>query len=203
MQRIELPVTRYYGSKRKLVQKIWTVFEDLNLDFNSVLDVFGGSAIFSYYAKTKNKSVIYNDIFRFNYLIGKALIENKITQITQSQIVDLLKQNKIEKYRHIIFDNYKDIYFTDEENNLIDIVIQNIEKIEDEHDKASAYYVLFQTCLIKRPFNIFHRKNLSLRINHVNSNFGNKKTWEKTFEELFVKFHSELKQFQFELHHLE
>jgi len=198
MQRIELPVTRYYGSKRKLVQKIWTVFEDLNLDFNSVLDVFGGSAIFSYYAKTKNKSVIYNDIFRFNYLIGTALIDNNNTTITQDQIIDLLKPKGNEKYRHVIYDNYKDIYFTDEENILIDIVIQNIEKLENEHDKASAYYVLFQTCLIKRPFNIFHRKNLSLRLNHVNSNFGNKKTWEKTFEDLFIKFHLELKQFQFE-----
>jgi len=198
MQRIELPVTRYYGSKRKLVQKIWTVFEDLNLDFNSVLDVFGGSAIFSYYAKTKNKSVIYNDIFRFNYLIGRALIDNINSTITQDQIVNLLKPKENEKYRNVIYDNYKDIYFTDEENKLIDIVIQNIEKLENEHDKASAYYVLFQTCLIKRPFNIFHRKNLSLRLNHVNSNFGNKKTWEKSFEELFLKFHLELKQFQFE-----
>lgn len=198
MQKIDLPITRYYGSKRKLVKKIWDVFDELDLKFDSVLDVFGGSAIFSYYAKKMNKSVIYNDIFRFNYLIGKALIENKRTTITQEQIVNLLSPKTNGIYRQIVNCNYKDIYFTDVENKLIDIVIQNIEKLENEFDKASAYYVLFQTCLIKRPFNIFHRKNLSLRINHVNSNFGNKKTWEKTFEELFIKFHMELKHFQFD-----
>jgi len=198
MQRLDLPITRYYGSKRKLLKRIWSAFDELDLKFDSVLDVFGGSAIFSYYAKKMNKSVIYNDIFRFNYLIGRALIENKTTTLTQDQIVDLLRPEENGIYRHIVYNNYKDIYFTDEENNLIDIVIQNIEKLENENDKASAYYVLFQTCLIKRPFNIFHRKNLSLRINHVNSNFGNKKTWEKTFEELFIKFHMELKHFQFD-----
>ncbi len=35
-------------------------------------------------------------------------------------------------------------YFLDEENHLIDIVVQNIDMdLDDEFEKASAYYILF------------------------------------------------------------
>ena len=52
--------------------------------------------------------------------------------------------------------------------------------------------------MIKRPFNLFHRKNLNLRTNFVKANFGNKVTWEQTFKDLFLKFTKELNEFQFE-----
>ena len=55
-----------------------------------------------------------------------------------------------------------------------------------------------QTCLIKRPFNLFHRRNLNLRINHSESSFGNYVTWEKSFEQLFKQFVNELNTYQFE-----
>jgi len=197
MPRIELPITRYYGSKRKLVDKIWTVLENLNIEFDTVLDLFGGSATFSYYAKACGKSVSYNDIFKYNYFIGKALIETDECVLSSKEIADLLNPIPGFEYKKTISEHYKDIYFTDYENYLIDIVVQNIQLLDNEYKKASAYYVLFQTCLIKRPFNIFHRKNLSLRTNHVKSNFGNKKTWEKSFDELFYRFSTELETYQF------
>lgn len=194
----KLPVTRYYGSKRKLVKKIWEVFDELDIQFESILDVFGGSGIFSYYSKCNDKNVTYNDIFKFNYYIGKALIENSSTSIDPDRILSLLYERKGFIYRNTIEDNYRDIYFLDDENHMIDIVVQNIDlEFDDEFEKASAYYVLFQTCLIKRPFNLFHRKNLSLRTNHTTSNFGNKVTWEKSFHELFIQFSNELKEVQF------
>ena len=194
----KLPVTRYYGSKRKLVKKIWQVFEEQNIQFNSILDVFGGSGIFSYYAKLKNKDVTYNDIFKFNYYIGKALIGNSTTSINYDKILNLLNEREGVIYKDTIENNYRNIYFLDEENHLIDVIVQNIDsEFNNEFEKASAYYVLFQTCLIKRPFNLFHRKNLSLRTNHTISNFGNKTTWEKSFHELFKQFVNELKEIQF------
>lgn len=194
----KLPVTRYYGSKRKLIKKIWQVFDELNLQFDSVLDLFGGSGIFSYYSKCNNKNVTYNDIFKFNSYVGKALLENPLTEIDSDRILNLLNEREDFEYKNKIESNYKDIYFLDEENHLIDVVVQNINMdLDDEFEKASAYYVLFQTCLIKRPFNLFHRKNLSLRTNHTVSNFGNKITWEKSFQELFRQFLNELKDVQF------
>ena len=66
---MRLPVTRYYGSKRKLVDKIWEALQEQQVQFNSVLDVFGGTGIVSYYMLKKGKQVFYNDILLYiNYL---------------------------------------------------------------------------------------------------------------------------------------
>ena len=198
MSKIDLPITRYYGSKRKLITLIWEKLALLNIEFDSVLDLFGGSGIFSYYAKKEGKQVLYNDLFKFNYYIGKALIETSFFSLSNDAVLDLLKPQNNKKYNTLIKDNFKDIYYLDEENYLIDIAVQNIESIENESDRMSAYYILFQSCLIKRPFNLFHRKNLSLRTNYTKSNFGNKVTWERSFPELFVRFAEQLRIYQFD-----
>ena len=49
-----------------------------------------------------------------------------------------------------------------------------------------------QACLIKRPFNLFHRKNLYLRTAEVERSFGNKTSWDKPFEVWFRIFVDEL-----------
>lgn len=198
MPKIKLPVTRYYGSKRKLIDKIWNEIELLGLEFDSVLDVFGGTAIFSYFAKKKGKEVIYNDIFKFNSIIGRKLIENSSNELTFEESVSLLQPREGVNYRSIIQDNFEGIYFTQEENEQIDIYIQNIEFLENENKRLSAYYLIFQACIIKRPYNLFHRNNLNMRTNYNGGNFGNKKTWERSFEELFSRFILELDEFTFD-----
>ena len=47
---------------------------------------------------------------------------------------------------------------------------------------------LFQACLAKRPFNLFHRANLNIRLASVERSFGNKTTWEHPFYELFNRY---------------
>lgn len=198
MIEIKLPLTRYYGSKRKLIRKIWQEIENSGVEFDSVLDIFGGSGISSYFFKIKGKTVIYNDIFTFNYFIGKALVGNKKLELTYEELHNLfIKSNDI-FYDNIIERNFDGIYFNNDENKIIDIVVQNIEAIENVNKKASAYYILFQSCMIKRPYNIFHRKNLNLRTNFNGGGFGNKVTWERSFEELFYKFYVELENFVFD-----
>lgn len=187
-----LPVTRYYGSKRKLVEKIWNQIENLNLEFDSVLDLFGGTGTFGFYSKHKGKEVIYNDIFKFNYFMGSKLIEQTSNELTLHDAIDLLHPKPGIIYRSIIQDNFQGIFFTDQENKQIDIFIQNANLLENENKRFSAYYILFQACIIKRPYNLFHRNNLNMRTNYTNGNFGNKVTWERTFEELFERFISEL-----------
>lgn len=198
MSKIDLPVTRYYGSKRKLVERIWEEIENLRLEFNSVLDLFGGSSIFSYYSKTKGKRVIYNDIFTFNTLIGKKLIEHTSNELSYEHAVSLLSPVTGRIYQNIIQENFEGIYFTNSENAHIDIFTQNLNYLENENQRLSAYYILFQACIIKRPYNLFHRNNLNMRINYNGGGFGNKKTWERSFEELFSRFIIELDQFTFD-----
>lgn len=195
MPNIVLPQTRYYGSKRKIVDKIWNIIvNEAGLEFDSVLDVFGGSASFSYYAKFHQKQIFYNDIFEFNFLIGKKLIEQNTNELTYENAIRLF--NKIPEFNYLnhITEYYSDIYFTDEENNQIDVYIQNVLALENENIRCSALYILFQSCLMKRPYNLFHRRNLNMRLNYTTGNFGNKQTWERSFEELFIRFINELDQ---------
>jgi len=71
-------------------------------------------------------------------------------------------------------------------------VVQNIERMENIYKKALACYALFQACLVKRPFNLFHRKNLYIRFAEVKRTFGNKATWDRAFEEHFMDFIREI-----------
>ncbi|MFH1546768.1 MAG: DNA adenine methylase [Patescibacteria group bacterium] len=49
----------------------------------------------------------------------------------------------------------------------------------------------FRLVLLKRPYNLFHRKNLYVRTAKVERSFGNKKTWDTPFEKHFLKFANE------------
>ena len=57
-----------------------------DVDFNTVLDAFGGSGMASYLFKHMGKQVTYNDLFRFNYLIGQSIIENERVLLTDKDV---------------------------------------------------------------------------------------------------------------------
>jgi len=185
-----IPGTRYQGSKAKVVQWIWEHIQEL--PFDTVLDAFGGTGVVGYWLKQKGKQVTYNDILWFNYLIGLALIENNTVHLSTDDIEKLLFRQPGLEYRTFIADTFRDIYYTDEENQWLDLVVQNIALLPDPYKRALAYYVLFQACLVKRPFNLFHRRNLYLRFADVERSFGNKTTWDTPFEGHFRSFVNEV-----------
>ncbi|MDD5326424.1 MAG: DNA adenine methylase [Phycisphaerae bacterium] len=184
-----LPSTRYQGSKYKILK--WIDYYTRDLRFNSVLDAFGGTGSVGYMFKKKGKQVSYNDSLKFNYYIGLALIENSHTILEDEDIDFILAKHNNIKYPTFIYDTFHDIYFTDDENQWLDYVITNIKYIRDNYKQALAYYALFQACIIKRPYNLFHRKNLYIRTADVERSFGNKKTWDAAFENHFIKFAKE------------
>lgn len=186
------PSTRYQGSKLKIVNWIWENIKDL--EFHTALDAFGGTGRVAYMLKQKGKQISYNDILKFNWFIALALIENDSVTLSSDDIDFLVTKHKEIKYPTFVYDTFKDIYFTDEENQWIDIVVTNIGQLKNLYKKALAYYSLFQSCIIKRPFNLFHRKNLYLRFSDVERNFGNKTTWDTPFEAHFRKFIAEVNQ---------
>ena len=186
------PSTRFQGSKLKIVDWIWEAIKDLN--FNSALDAFGGTGSIGYMLKGKGKNVTYNDILKFNWYIGLALIKNDKVKLKDSDVDFLLAMHYEIKYPTFVFDTFKDIYFTDDENRWIDMVVTNINLLDNIYKKALAFFALCQACIIKRPFNLFHRKNLYLRFSDVERNFGNKATWDTPFEVHFLKFIAEANQ---------
>jgi len=186
---MKLPSTRYTGSKRKVVKWIWENIRDLK--FDTALDAFSGTSTIGYFLKLQGKEVTCNDVLKHNFVVAKAIVENRGTRLNDSDIKMILTKKENIEYPKFIQETFKDIYYTDEENAWLDMVITNIKQLDDEYKKALAFYALFQACLVKRPFNLFHRKNLYVRFADVKRSFGNKKTWDKPFAEHFRKFVSE------------
>jgi adenine-specific DNA methylase len=179
----EFPTTRYQGSKRKIVDWIW---EHLSkVEFDSVLDAFGGTGAISHKAKKFNKRVVYNDYLKFNHQIGLAIIENDDHVLTDEDVDFLLTDHDQLDYPTFIQDEFEDLYFTDEENAWLDRMRANISALDNEYKRAIANSALAQSCLAKRPYNLFHRANLYMRTDDVERSFGNKTTWDKPFPEHF------------------
>lgn len=182
----EFPSTRYQGSKSKLVEWIWESIRDL--DFATCLDAFGGSGAVAYHLKKHGKSVTYNDLLKFNHYFGAALIENANVRLTSEEMEWVLRSHSRMHYPTFVADTFPGIYFTDAENEWIDRTSKNIRLLDSPFKFALAFFSLCQACLIKRPYNLFHRKNLYVRLADVKRTFGNKATWDKPFEYWFKLF---------------
>jgi adenine-specific DNA-methyltransferase len=193
-----VPSTRYQGSKRRILPWIYKNLKDLN--FHTVLDGFGGTGSVSYMFKLMGKEVTFNDFLMSNLQTGIAFVENDSVKLDQSDVEFLLHENGFE-YPDFIQNTFKDIYYYDFENKWLETVNFNIDMFSTQYSskllrkkRALAYHALFQACLSKRPFNLFHRKNLSLRKTNVKRSFGNKTTWDADFATLFVRFAQEASQ---------
>ncbi|MCC7353873.1 MAG: DNA adenine methylase, partial [Anaerolineae bacterium] len=168
----QFPSTRYQGSKVKLADWIWE--QIAGLDFTTCLDAFGGTGAVAYRLKEAGKAVTYNDLLRFNYYFGLALVENSRVRLSPEEVNWLLAPHAELTYPHFVQDTFSDIYFTDDENAWIDRTITNIRQLRDPYKFALAFFALCQACIIKRPYNLFHRRNLYIRFAEVERTFGNK-----------------------------
>jgi 16S rRNA G966 N2-methylase RsmD len=180
------PPTRYQGSKRKLAAAIVEHLSDL--EFTTVLDAFGGTGAVGYAFKEIGKHVTCNDVLRFNHQVGVALIENDTTTLADEEIQAVGVRHADVAYADFIERTFAGIYFTDEENRWLDRAAANILRIPNAFKRALAWFALFQSALAKRPYNLFHRSNLYMRIADVPRSFGNKATWDRSFPEHFRRF---------------
>ena len=190
------PTTRYRGSKRKILPWIWESIKDLS--FETCLDLFGGTGTVSLLFKWMGKQVTYNDYLFFNYQAAIALLENKSIKITEEDLEFIFEDHSDILYNKFISNTFKGYFFLDEENVWLDKIVNNIFSLDRIYlleelriKRALAIYALGQACLVKRPFNLFHRKNLSLRTREVERSFGNKTTWEIPFPAAFQRYMEE------------
>lgn len=189
-----VPTTRYQGSKRKLLPWIHSHLEHIR--FESAVDVFGGTGGVSYLLKKMGKSVTYNDVLKFNYVIGSAIIANDRVILTPEEIRFLTEPVPSLNAQGTIARHFSGFFFTDHENRWLDHIVSRIRHSFGGTramciKRNLALYALFQTCLSKRPFNLFHRKNLHLRLADVRRTFGNKTTWDRPIRLTFLSFLNE------------
>lgn len=184
-----LPQTRYYGSKRRLAH--WIMGELKNYNFTTAIDIFGGTSTISLALKHLGKKVTYNDILESNRTIAMALLSNQPSHISHSGLAEFIES--VSPKKGFIYETYKGIYYNDFENSWLDGAVQALSGVREEQKKAEILYCLMQACLQKRPFNLFHRKNLHIRENNnKDTKFGNWATWEKPFSLLMERALSEL-----------
>lgn len=180
------PSTRYQGSKRKLASQI--IGHVRRLDFETALDVFGGTGAIAHALKCLGKAVTYNDLLQFNHQIGLALIENDHVTLSEEDIAAIVESRPGVTNADFIQRTFAGIYFTDEENRWLDAAVANIRAAPGKYKRALSWFALYQSALAKRPYNLFHRKNLYMRTADVVRGFGNKATWDRPFESHFRTF---------------
>ena len=137
------------------------------------------------------KDVTYHDAFNFNRHVAEAVLGNELT-VAPDAFSDFV--NNVKSHEGVIYNNFRNIFYTDNENRWLDGFIKKLHSSNLHRSQISLYrYTLFQACLKKRPFNLFHRANLNVRLNeNVTRSFGNKTTWERSFEELMLQSFEEL-----------
>jgi DNA adenine methylase len=145
------PSTRYMGSKQAILPYIWQIASQF--DFKSVLDLFSGSGVVSYMFKAYHKRVLSNDFMSMGYTFSCALVENNQTTLSDQDMVMLLDQSV--KTDGFVSSVFKDLYFSDQENHLIDCIRANIKHLKGKHKKALATSALIRATLKKRPRGIF------------------------------------------------
>lgn len=145
------PPTRFMGSKSKLLSEIWSVASQFNVD--TVVDLFSGSGIVGYMFKAQGKSVVSNDYMAMSATFTKALIENNTVTLPLDEAKQLLVSHK--ESDHFVSTKFQGLYYTDEENDLIDTLRTNIAAIRDPYKHAIAMTALIRACTKKRPRGIF------------------------------------------------
>lgn len=179
-----IPKTRYYGSKKRILYWIYDLVKEIS--FNNVLDGFGGTCSASLLFKAMDKKVFYCDALESNTISAKAILCNNNPFQDINYGYDFI--SKINPVDGFVAKTFKDKYFTDYENSWIDGAIKNINELTSDDEKNIFLYCLFQSCLMKRPFNLFHRANLNLRTNeNIVRKFGNLTTWNREFSELMIQ----------------
>lgn len=145
------PPTRFMGSKSKLLTEIMAVAD--NFEYSSVLDLFSGSGIVGYMFKTLGKKVISNDYMAMSATFTKAMVENNRVTLSIDEARRLMEQSA--DTDHFVEERFRGLYFSDDDNRLIDVLRMNIWQMEDEYKRAIAMAALIRACTKKRPRGLF------------------------------------------------
>ena len=171
----QYPPTRFMGSKQKLLHEVWAVASQFGAE--TITDLFSGSGIVSYMFKAQGKTVLSNDYMAMSATFSKAMVENNTVTLSSRTAEELLLAQK--ESDHFVARTFQGLYYTDEENDLIDTLRTNIAHLRNPYERAIAMTALIRACIKKRPRGIFtytgHRYD------------DGRKDLQKTLEEQFLE----------------
>jgi len=133
----KLPKTQYLGSKERLIS--W-IYKNAPKNIDTVLDAFSGTSSVGYHFKANGKQIIGNDFLKFNFHIGKALIENPDQTIDERDIEILFDKNK--NKGSLVEDIFTDVFFEKQESIFLDNFRANVNLLENEFKKSLALTIM-------------------------------------------------------------
>lgn len=134
---VKFPRTQYLGSKERIVK--W-IYANSPKNIETVLDAFSGTSVVGYYFKTKGKRVIGNDFLKFNFHIGKALIENGKEILNDNDLKILFSKNK--KAKHLIEEVFTGVFFEKEDAKFLDTFRANVDLLENDFKRSLALTIM-------------------------------------------------------------
>lgn len=145
--------------------------------------------------KAMGKSVTYHDGLRFNEDVGRTVLADS-PALSRVDVEKTIKA--VKPCSGIVSKNFAGIFFKRAENAWLDgFAKMAIRREWPVSEHALLHYLIYQACLKKRPFNLFHRANLRLRTNNaVTRSFGNAVTWNRSFVHHALQAYDELHKFQ-------
>lgn len=188
------PKTRFQGSKRKLLRELADCFSYHSR--GTAIDLYSGSGIVSLLLRSLGFQVIANDYLRFANNTAQVFLEAtsaKLDSVNWTSKLRYLLEDAPLISIPVVHTEFAGIFFTADENLQIDRFCQNVDN-EPLFVRAVLTYAVGQALLMKRPYNLFHRANLYMRLQDVKRSFGNAATWAKPILYHAARAIDELKQ---------
>lgn len=135
----KFPEPQYLGAK--YIHRGW-ISQYIPESANTVFDAFSGSQSIAFMLKQLGKEVITNDFLKFNYLIGKALVENPGYTLDKNDVNILFDENSNPSEFNLIENLYSNLFFLPEEAAFADSFRSNVSKLDNEYKKALALTIM-------------------------------------------------------------
>ena len=145
------PTSRYMGSKQAILPFLHGVLREL--PFATTLDAFSGSAAVGYLLKAMGKTVICNDFLAIAYHTANACVANNTVWLMPEAVDRLLMPHPAAGT--FIQDTFQGLYYSDEENRLLDSVMARLAEIENSFERSIATAAVVRACLRRRPRGVF------------------------------------------------
>lgn len=152
VQAAAFPSTRFMGSKEKLLSQIHSITSAC--EFDTAVDLFAGTNVVGYLFKCQGKRVISNDYLAMSNVFARATIENNEETLSDDDVEGILTREP----RHpdtFVQDTFRDIFFADRENRMIDQIRGNIRALRNPHRIALATAALIRACMKKQARGVF------------------------------------------------
>jgi DNA adenine methylase len=145
------PDTRFMGSKQRLLPSIAEVARRSSR--RTFVDAFSGSGCVGHYLKSLGYRVVANDVLEFAHHWARASVENSHVTLSPAECEALLRPH--DGAEVFIRETFAGLYFTDEENALLDAFSANVREFTDPYKQSLAYAAMTRACLKRRPRGVF------------------------------------------------